>query len=156
MVDIVSAETRSRMMSGIRGKDTRAEIAIRKQLFALGYRYRLHARGLPGSPDLVFPKYKAVVFVHGCFWHRHGCPLTTTPSSNTDFWQTKFNANRERDGRVLIALRQKGWRIALVWECAVASAGLGQKELARLSRWIRSGPKSRAKLLEIPAHITQP
>ena len=94
MVDTVDSATRSRMMAGIRGKDTKPERVLRQRLHAAGIRFRLHAPGLPGKPDLVFPRYKAVAFVHGCFWHRHeGCHWCTTPASNTEFWQTKFDHN---------------------------------------------------------------
>jgi DNA mismatch endonuclease (patch repair protein) len=107
-------------MSAIRGKDTWPERALRSLLFAKGLRYRLHARKLPGSPDLVFPKYRAVVFVHGCFWHRHdGCRYTTIPENNREFWQQKFRINLDRDQRNMEALRALGWRVAILWECAL-------------------------------------
>lgn len=111
---------RSRMMSSIRGKNTRPERLLRSHLFARGFRYRLHVKGLPGSPDLVFPKFKAVVFVHGCFWHRHeGCRYTTTPRANEDFWTQKFQENIARDRRHVELLLDLGWRVGIVWECAV-------------------------------------
>lgn len=111
---------RSRMMSSIRGKNTRPEVTLRSLLFAKGFRYRLHARSLPGSPDLVFPKYKAVIFVHGCFWHRHeGCRYATTPKANGEFWARKFEGNVARDARHVEELRRQGWRVAVVWECAL-------------------------------------
>jgi DNA mismatch endonuclease (patch repair protein) len=111
---------RSRMMSNIRGKNTWPERTLRSLLFARGFRYRLHVKKLPGTPDLVFPKYGAVVFVHGCFWHRHeGCRFTTTPGTNQDFWKQKFQENIERDRRHMEALRSLGWRVAIVWECAL-------------------------------------
>ena len=111
---------RSRMMSSIRGKDTWPERTLRSLLFARGFRYRLHVRKLPGSPDLVFPKHGAVVFVHGCFWHRHeGCRYITTPRTNEEFWQRKFLDNVDRDRRHVEALRTLGWRVAIVWECAL-------------------------------------
>lgn len=111
---------RSRMMSSIRGKNTRPERILRSLLFARGFRYRLHVRGLPGSPDLVFPKRRAVVFVHGCFWHRHeGCRYTTTPRTNEDFWRQKFQGNVARDRRHAEMLHALGWRVAVVWECAL-------------------------------------
>ncbi|WP_420381827.1 very short patch repair endonuclease [Novosphingobium sp.] len=117
MADIVSIEVRSRMMSGIRAGNTRPEMLLRRALHALGFRYRLHAKDLPGKPDLVFPKYRAVLQVHGCFWHRHGCNRTTNPSSNSTFWQEKFRRNIERDLEVEERLRSLGWRVAVVWEC---------------------------------------
>jgi len=111
---------RSRMMAGIRGKNTGPELKLRHALFAAGFRYRLHRRDLPGSPDMVFPRYRAVLFVHGCFWHRHeGCRYTTTPKSNGEFWRLKFEGNVSRDVRDIALLRQGGWRVAIVWECAL-------------------------------------
>lgn len=107
-------------MAGIRGKNTRPELSLRSALFANGFRYRIHVRGLPGSPDMVFPMYKAVLFVHGCFWHRHeGCKYTTSPKSNEDFWRLKFEGNIARDKRNVALLKQQGWRVAIVWECAL-------------------------------------
>ncbi|WP_300395763.1 very short patch repair endonuclease [Henriciella sp.] len=120
MTDVVDRATRSRMMAGIRGSNTKPELLLRKGLHALGFRYRLHAKELPGRPDLVFPKHEAAVFVHGCFWHRHpGCRLTTTPGTRPDFWKEKFRSNVDRDQRNLGALREAGWRTAVVWECAL-------------------------------------
>lgn len=119
MADIVSPEKRSAMMAGIRGKDTKPEIAIRKALFALGWRYRIHDKRLPGKPDLVFPRRKAVIFVEGCFWHGHDCHLFRMPSSRQEFWQPKIEGNRQRDVRVRIELQNLGWRYLTVWECAL-------------------------------------
>lgn len=136
MTDIVSPEVRSRMMSGIRAKDTRPELVLRRALHALGFRYRLHVRNLPGKPDLVFPKYRAIIQVHGCFWHRHGCSKTTDPASNSEFWQMKFARNVVRDREVECRLRELGWRVGIVWECEIASE---QKLLwiDAISRFIR-------------------
>lgn len=119
MVDIVSPEKRSEMMAGIRGKDTKPEVAIRKALFALGWRYRIHDKRLPGKPDLVFVKQKAVVFVEGCFWHGHDCHLFKWPSSRQEFWETKIEGNRQRDMRVRSELQALRWRHLTVWECAI-------------------------------------
>ncbi|MCL4161376.1 UNVERIFIED_CONTAM: hypothetical protein GTU68_058564 [Idotea baltica] len=120
MADIVSKQVRSRMMSGIGGKDTKPEIALRKALFAKGLRYRLHAKHLPGRPDIVLPKWNAVVFVHGCFWHRHpSCKFTTTPSTRPEFWREKFEGNVSRDARNTGLLVDLGWRVAVVWECGI-------------------------------------
>lgn len=120
MADIVDKNTRSRMMSGIRGKNTKPEVLLRKALHAAGFRFRLNDRSLPGTPDIVLRKWNAVIQVHGCYWHRHpGCPKTTTPSSNVAFWQKKFSDNLERDARALRELRELGWRTAIVWECAI-------------------------------------
>jgi len=118
MVDIVDKATRSRMMSGIRGKNTSPELTVRRFLHAKGLRYRLHVKNLQGKPDLVFPKYRVVVFVHGCFWHRHsGCRYATTPASNQSFWQQKFDDNVRRDKEVISKLKKAGWRVLIVWEC---------------------------------------
>lgn len=119
MADIVSPEKRSAMMAGIRGKDTRPEIIIRKALFARGLRYLVHDKRLPGKPDLVFPKRKAVIFVEGCFWHGHDCHLFKMPSTRQDFWKTKISVNRQRDARVRADLQELGWRYLTVWECAL-------------------------------------
>jgi DNA mismatch endonuclease (patch repair protein) len=118
MADIVSPAVRSRMMSGIRGKNTKPEMRVRSYLHRCGLRFRLHSRDLPGSPDLVFPKYRAVVFVHGCFWHRHaGCSYAYTPKSNVDQWTAKFSENKLRDEAVRRRLLEMGWRIFVIWEC---------------------------------------
>ena len=108
------------MMAGIRGKNTKPELALRRSLHALGFRYRLHVKGVPGKPDIVMPRNKAAIFVHGCFWHRHqDCKYTTTPSTRRDFWIAKFEANVVRDLLVRSALLQAGWRVATVWECSL-------------------------------------
>ena len=120
MIDVVDQKTRSRMMSRIRGKDTRPEMLVRSGLHRLGFRFRLHARNLPGSPDLVLKRYRAVVFVHGCYWHRHeGCRYATTPATRREFWLEKFRANVARDRRHQQKLREAGWRVFVVWECAL-------------------------------------
>jgi DNA mismatch endonuclease (patch repair protein) len=117
-MDVVDAATRSRMMSGIRSKNTKPEMTVRKYLHAKGFRYRLHTKALPGSPDLVLPKHKVAIFVHGCFWHRHlGCRYATTPSSNVDTWRQKFSVNVARDRQKEAALEAAGWRVIVVWEC---------------------------------------
>ena len=119
MADIVTRDVRSRMMSGIRGTDTIPELMLRKGLHALGFRYKLHDRNLPGKPDLVFPKYNAVLFANGCFWHAHDCHLFKWPKSREDFWRKKIGGNRERDKKIAAQLREKEWRILRVWECAL-------------------------------------
>lgn len=119
MIDIVTPEKRSLMMSGIRGKDTKAETLIRKALFARGWRYRLHDKRLPGKPDLVFPRLRAVIFVDGCYWHGHDCHLFKMPSSRVDFWAEKIARNRQRDIDVRRKLDELGWRHLTVWECAL-------------------------------------
>ena len=120
MVDVVTQEVRSRMMSGIRGRDTKPEIALRRALHARGFRFRIHVKGMPGKPDMVFPKWGAALFVHGCYWHRHqGCSKATTPSSNARFWQEKFAGNVSRDERNVELLIAEGWRVGVVWECCI-------------------------------------
>jgi DNA mismatch endonuclease (patch repair protein) len=118
MVDNVDAATRSRMMSAIRGRDTAPELAVRRYLHGAGLRFRLDGAGLPGRPDIVLPRHRVAVFVHGCFWHRHeGCRFTTTPSSNIDFWNTKFIHNVRRDAENEIILNELGWQPLVIWEC---------------------------------------
>lgn len=119
MADIVSPSKRSRMMSGIRNKHTRPELIIRKGLHALGFRYRLHSSSLPGKPDLVLPKHKAVILVNGCFWHGHNCALFKWPTSRAEFWRNKITGNRERDLENQRKLREAGWRVLIIWECAL-------------------------------------
>ena len=119
------------MMKGIRSKDTQPEITVRKYLHARGFRYRLHVRDLPGSPDLVLPKYRLAILVHGCFWHRHGgCKYATTPASNAERWKQKFDANTARDARKESALRAAGWRVIIVWECELRHSA--EERLQRL------------------------
>ena len=119
MPDVVDAATRSRMMSGIRGKNTKPEMLLRQGLHARGLRYRLHDRTLPGSPDLVFPARRAVLFAHGCFWHGHDCHLFRMPSTRPEFWAAKITRNKEVDVRAAAQLEATGWRVGAVWECAL-------------------------------------
>lgn len=126
-------------MARIKGSNTRPEIALRKVLHRLGMRYRLHGSGLPGKPDLVFPRYKTVVFVHGCFWHRHSnCSITTTPKTNTAFWVEKFEKNVARDEKNISILKEAGWRVFVIWECEVGSARKAEATGERLAGLIRS------------------
>ena len=118
MADVVDPATRSRMMSGIRGKNTKPELLIRKALHARGFRYRLHC-DLPGKPDICLPKHRAVIFVHGCFWHGHGCHLFKWPSTRPEFWRAKIGRNCEVDRVAEERLANLGWRVAVVWECAI-------------------------------------
>lgn len=118
VMDIVDQKTRSQMMSGIRNKDTKPEISIRKRLYAAGYRYRLHIPELPGKPDIVLPRYNTVIFIHGCFWHHHGCALFKLPQTRTDFWKKKLEGNRERDILNVQRLAKMSWRVVSVYECA--------------------------------------
>ena len=139
MPDIVDRATRSRMMATIGNRDTVPEIILRRTLHARGLRYRLHDRTLPGTPDLVFRRFGAVCFVHGCFWHRHvGCPYATTPTTHEGFWQAKFRANVERDRRNQQDLLESGWRVAIVWECALRRQGQVDTAL-KLEQWLHGG-----------------
>ncbi|MFZ2387098.1 MAG: very short patch repair endonuclease [Polaromonas sp.] len=127
MADVVDAATRSRMMAGIRGKDTKPELIVRKFLHQQGFRYRLHPRHLPGVPDLLLPKYHTVIFVHGCFWHQHpGCRYATMPKNNAEFWQAKLASNVERDLKVISKLKVDGWRVVVIWECEINEQRLTQ------------------------------
>lgn len=146
-------------MSAIRGKDTRIEVTVRKALFAMGFRYRLHDRRLPGKPDLVFPRYGAVVFVHGCYWHGHGCDLFRLPSTNVQFWKDKIRANQVRDEGAVSALAASGWRVGVVWECALRGRRkLGVLDVAgRLGEWL-AGKNGHEKIVIAgsPGHADLP
>lgn len=139
MVDIVDSATRSRMMSGIRGRDTKPERLIRSQLHRKGFRFRINRRDLPGKPDIVFPVLNAVVMVHGCFWHGHDCPLFRLPGTRTEFWAQKIGRNRMNDAKVERSLLDAGWRIAVVWECALRGRGGDiPSTVEALAAWLRS------------------
>lgn len=134
-------------MSAIRGKNTKPELLLRHAIHQLGFRYRLHDSKLPGRPDIVFPKHQAAVQVHGCYWHRHSdCPLATTPSSNIPFWKLKFAENRRRDRRNLKKLQKLGWRVAVVWECAI-DPRQSKPTALKIAAWLRS----RRSYAEIPS-----
>jgi DNA mismatch endonuclease (patch repair protein) len=140
--DVVDKATRSQMMAGIRGRDTKPERVLRTALHSAGFRYRLHVSNLPGKPDLVFSKYKAVVLVHGCFWHRHsGCWWCSSPSSNSEFWSAKFDQNVRRDARNITDLGNLGWRVAVVWECALRLQGDEDVALA-IGKWLAGNRKT--------------
>jgi DNA mismatch endonuclease (patch repair protein) len=125
------------MMSGIRGKNTQPELAVRRALFAAGYRFRLHRRDLPGAPDVVLPGRKVAIFVHGCFWHRHpGCRFATTPSTRPDFWKEKFEKNVVRDGDARDALTASGWRVLVCWECGTRNREFAATLSTLLREWI--------------------
>ncbi|HHW4679650.1 MAG TPA: very short patch repair endonuclease [Xylella sp.] len=139
MVDVVDSATRSRMMSGIRGRNTRPEILIRSLLHRHGFRFRLHVRDLPGKPDIVLPRYHAVVFVHGCFWHGHDCPLFKWPATRPGFWRDKIGRNQTNDNRAKEALLADGWRVGIVWECALRGAAKNIEGVAQgLADWLRN------------------
>lgn len=147
MADIVTPSKRSRMMSGIRGKNTKLEISLRRGLHARGLRFRLHDSELPGEPDLVFPKYHAVLFANGCFWHGHNCHLFKMPKTRTAFWREKIEGNARRDIATNNALRKQGWRVGTVWECAIKGrTKLGaEKTLDLCEEWL----KGQGETLEI-------
>lgn len=140
MADVVSSAVRSRMMAGIRGKDTKPEMALRRGLHKFGFRFRLHRKGLPGKPDLVFARHQAVVFVHGCFWHGHGCSLFKWPVSRREFWREKIVTNQRRDQNSSAALIASGWRVCVVWECAIKGPCRRPLEvvLETCADWLRS------------------
>jgi DNA mismatch endonuclease (patch repair protein) len=129
-MDVLTLEQRRHNMSRIRGKDTKPEMLLRRGLHACGLRFRLHVRSLPGSPDLVFPRHRAVILVHGCFWHGHNCPLFKLPATRPEFWAAKIAGNRTRDQRTAAALRAAGWRVLTVWECCLK--GPGRRELGEV------------------------
>lgn len=123
MADVLTPDQRQLNMSRIRGRDTKPEMFVRRGLHACGFRYRLQDRQLPGRPDLVFPRYHAVIFVHGCFWHGHDCPMFKLPTTRREFWDAKIASNRSRDERTTTALLESGWRVATVWECSLRGSG---------------------------------
>lgn len=139
MTDHVSPEKRSSIMSAVHGRDTTPEIRLRRALHKCGLRFRLHDKRLPGRPDITFPRYGAVVFVHGCFWHRHeGCRFASDPTSHAEFWQSKFRANLERDKRNFAQLRKMGWRVAIVWTCALRRKSSDRVVAMALQSWLQS------------------
>lgn len=148
--DVLTKEQRHLNMSHIHGKDTKPEEIVRKYLFSRGYRYRKNDNRYPGRPDIVLPKYYTVIFVHGCFWHRHpGCRYATTPSTNREFWQRKFDRNTARDKDVQNQLKADGWNVIVVWECELSRKADCEERLRRLEREIReSGGKQCATTLK--------
>jgi len=135
-MDTISPERRSENMRRIRGKDTKPELIVRKALFGMGYRYRLHGTELPGKPDLVFAKQRKVIFVHGCFWHNHShvrCKIARFPKSNSDYWADKLRRNVERDAVRRAELRRIGWKTLVVWECQTKSI---ERQLRRIRRFL--------------------
>ncbi len=138
MADNHSKETRSINMSHIRSKNTKPEEMVRKYLFAKGFRYRKNVKKLPGSPDIVLPKYKTVIFVNGCFWHKHDCPRFIWPSSNQEYWIPKIQTNVDRDKRNYAMLRDNGWHVILVWECELKRP-VAENRLLKLVNEIKEG-----------------
>jgi DNA mismatch endonuclease, patch repair protein len=138
-MDRIDKATRSRVMAAVRSQNTKPELELRSALHKAGLRYRLHSGGLPGKPDLVFWKYRAVIFVHGCYWHRHGCSRSTVPATRREFWTKKFAANRDRDERQVHALLERRWRVLIVWECALVGrhASPPNEVADEVSLWLR-------------------
>ncbi|WP_440784301.1 very short patch repair endonuclease [Pseudomonas syringae] len=143
MTDVVDSATRSRMMAGIQGKNTSPELLVRKALHARGFRYRIHAKHLPGKPDLVLPKYSAVIFIHGCFWHGHDCRYFKVPKTRPEFWLEKIAKNRARDLVQIAVLEAEGWKVLVVWECAVRYMKKQSPTLLidLIDDWLRNGSK---------------
>ena len=152
MADRLSPEVRSRLMSRIRSKDTGPERAVRSLLHSLGFRFRLHRKDLPGTPDIVLPGRAAVVFVHGCFWHGHACRYFRWPASRPEFWRTKIGRNQFNDAAALDALQQMGWRVAVVWECAMRGKSVQDvNDLgAAVGAWLASDAVSLVLPVELP------
>lgn len=145
MVDFLSPLERSERMSRIRSSNTSPELAIRRALHALGFRFRLHRKDLPGKPDIVLPRHKTVIFVHGCFWHRHvGCKVASTPKTNTGFWEEKFQRNTARDERNAALLQALGWKVLVVWECDLGSLRKAREAAVRIAGEIGLSPKDKA------------
>jgi DNA mismatch endonuclease (patch repair protein) len=139
MADVVSPADRSRMMAGIKGKNSQPELLVRRLLFGSGYRFRLHRPDLPGTPDIVMPGRKVAIFVHGCFWHLHqGCRYAKLPATRPDFWKAKLEANVDRDRRSVEKLQALGWRVLCVWECSTRDAETAAGLQAAMSSWIES------------------
>ena len=152
-MDVVDKQTRSRMMANIKGKNTKPEITIRSLLHRQGFRFRIHDKSLPGKPDLILKRYKAVIFVHGCYWHRHeNCKLASTPKQNKEFWLKKFDENLRRDGEVYYQLKLLAWRTAVIWECSIRDKKNLPDYIKTLTTWL----KSEYEYLEIPDPFYQP
>lgn len=138
-MDTVTREKRSWNMSQIRGRDTKPEVIVRSLLHAMGFRFRLHRKDLPGRPDIVLPKHRIIIFVNGCFWHRHnGCRFAYEPKSRKRFWLKKFNSNVERDKKVKRELKSLGWCVVTIWECQTRSAGALSRKLSRLGNMAKN------------------
>jgi DNA mismatch endonuclease (patch repair protein) len=138
MSDIYSKQKRSDIMSHISGKETKPEVLVRKFLFAHGYRFRKNVKDLSGKPDIVLPKYKTIIFIHGCFWHGHTCKRETLPTTNVEFWKNKIGGNIERDRRDIDELEKQGWRVIVVWQCEIKNIELQKERLTKLLSEIQS------------------
>lgn len=141
--DIYSKKKRSEIMSKIRGKETKPEILVRKFLFSEGFRYRINDGRYPGKPDLVLPKYKTIIFIHGCFWHHHeGCKASKLPETNAEFWEKKVSDNVVRDRKNIEKLKSEGWNVIVVWQCEIKSKAKREERLKLLVKQIKIGPKT--------------
>lgn len=140
-VDRVDAEKRSSIMRSVRQRDTKPEVALRSALHACGLRFRLQRKDLKGRPDIVLPKHRTCIFVHGCFWHRHGCSKTTTPKSNEEFWRAKFEANVKRDRNATETLKAAGWRVLTVWECGLTNGAKAEAAAVFVRDWLMGGDR---------------
>lgn len=143
MPDVHDTQTRSRNMAAIKGRDTKPELKIRQALHKAGFRYRLHVKDLPGKPDMVFPRYNAVLFINGCFWHQHNCHLFKWPQTRREFWEKKISGNLANDCKKLSLLKDSGWRVGIVWECALKGKTRLTEEAAiqMLAEWLKSDRK---------------
>lgn len=143
MTDVVDVKTRSRMMSGIRCRNTRPEMLIRIRLHKNGFRYRLHDKKLAGKPDIILKKYRAVIFIHGCFWHKHECHLFKWPKTRPEFWRDKINGNFSNDQKTVAALKSSGWRVCIVWECALKGKKANlDTAIAKITAWLAGAESS--------------
>lgn len=140
MADTFTKSERSRIMAAVKSKDTAPEMIVRRLVHSLGYRYRLHVRTLPGTPDLVFPRLRKIINVSGCFWHMHGCARCRVPSSHREYWIAKLQRNAARDKRVQRSLRRAGWGVMVIWECQTRPALL-QRLRARIIAYLKKPPK---------------
>lgn len=138
MTDIYSKNKRSRIMSKISGKETKYEILVRKFLFEKGFRYRKNDKRLPGKPDIVLPKYKTIIFTHGCFWHGHHCKAAKLPETNKEFWENKINYNIERDKNNQLVLRKLGWKIIIIWQCELKNKKMITEKLKEIEQKIQN------------------
>lgn len=153
-MDVLSREKRSQIMASVKSSDTKPEMLVRRYLHAHGFRYGLHNRKLPGSPDIVLRKYKTVIFINGCFWHGHeGCRYYRLPKSNIEFWQTKIKRNRQRDIEAIEALKSKGWRVITIWECELRTVIQRSETLIQLVKDIKGDLKSVSYTQEGQIHI---
>ncbi len=143
MTDVHTPETRSRNMAAIKSGNTKPEVFIRSLLHRAGFRFRIHVKNLPGKPDIVLPKYRSVILIHGCFWHGHDCHLFKLPKTRTEFWESKISGNRERDIKTVNCLSGKGWKVLTIWECAVKGKHRLNPEnlIKKTAEWITNGNK---------------